>query len=447
MMNVLSIKYITGVMLLVACVGCEDFVAVDLPSSKIVSDAVFENDNTAIAAVSGLYHDMQNSMGFASGGQSSVTVTTALSAGELDFYSTSFSDLGEFQQRDVNAENGSLLTLWSSAYNTIYGANAIIEGLESSTAVTPGTRDQLLGEALFVRAFTYFYLVNLFGDVPLATTTDYRVNATLGLADIETVYAQLIDDLLRAVQLLGPEYVSADRVRPSRWTAHALLARVYLYRGEWEAAETHASEVIAQTGHYTLTPLDGVFVKSTQEAIWQLIPVRPNFNTNEGNTFIPITVPVFALSEGLMQAFDDKDSRKSSWILPYEYGGEVYSVPYKYKVANGSEITEYAVVLRLAEQFLIRAEARAQLNDPAGAIADLDAIRGRAGIGLLANSAPELTGQALLDAIERERRRELFTEWGHRWLDLKRVDRIPVEAAFYPIPAEEIRKNPNLLRK
>lgn len=450
MMNRLSIKSITGVLLIwIACWcwGCGDFIAVDLPSSKIVSNAVFENDNTAIAAVSGLYHDMQNSLGFASGGQNSVTVTAALSAGELDYYTTSFSDLGEFRQRKVSNGNASVLTLWSSAYNTIYSANAIIEGLGAATAITPEIRDQLLGEALFVRAFTYSYLVNLFGDVPLAITTDYRVNATLGLTEGETVYAQVIEDLLQATELLGPEYVSADRVRPCRWAAHALLARVYLYHGDWEVAETHVSAVIAQSDRYQLVPLDEVFLRTSKEAIWQLIPVRPNFNTNEGNTFIPITVPDFSMAQTVIDAFGERDNRKADWILDYAYNGEVYPIPYKYKVANGSDVTEYSVVLRLAEQYLIRAEARAQRGDWIGAVSDLDAVRGRAGLGLLADIAPGLQGQALLDTMEMERQRELFTEWGHRWLDLKRWGRVPAETAFYPVPEVEIRRNPNLQPK
>ncbi len=113
------------------------------------------------------------------------------------------------------------------------------------------------------------------------------------------------------------------------------------------------------------------------------------------------------------------------------------------------------MVLRLAEQYLIRAEARAETGDLTGALDDLNVIRSRAG---LANSTAS-TQEEILAAILHERQTELFTEWGHRWLDLKRTgnvdDVMPTVAAekggswettdqFYPVPLSEIDRNPNL---
>jgi len=135
-------------------------------------------------------------------------------------------------------------------------------------------------------------------------------------------------------------------------------------------------------------------------------------------------------------------------------GTQLY-VPYKYRVTGIEESVEYSVILRLAELYLIRAEARAQRDNPVGAIADLDVIRGRAGLALLQDTNPALAGQALIDSIFAERQRELFTEWGHRWLDLKRSGRAvevlgPVKPGFtaadewYPIPENEELRNPNM---
>ena len=113
------------------------------------------------------------------------------------------------------------------------------------------------------------------------------------------------------------------------------------------------------------------------------------------------------------------------------------------------------MVFRLGEQYLIRAEARAQQNNLAGAISDIDMIRSRAGLPLINDTEPGINKDNLLLAIEHERQIELFSEWGHRWLDLKRTGRAgavlgPIKADWssddelYPIPQSERDKNPFL---
>src|SRR5690606_16340716 len=106
-----------------------------------------------------------------------------------------------FNQSDItlmNYYNNALLPInssWSRMYNFIFVANSAIEGLNEATALTPAVKQQLMGEAKFVRAFCYFYLINLYGDVPLVVTTDYRVNAILPRASEMMVYEQIISDL------------------------------------------------------------------------------------------------------------------------------------------------------------------------------------------------------------------------------------------------------------
>src|SRR5690606_28078371 len=113
---------------------------------------------------------------------------------------------------------------------------------------------------------------------------------------------------------------------------------------------------------------------------------------------------------------------KANWIGNVTSQSETYYFPYKYKISSGQDPwNEYPMVLRLAEQYLIRAEARAHQNKLPEAIADLDAIRERAGLLSIANIKPGIGQAELLDAILQERRVELFAEWGHRWFDLKRT--------------------------
>ncbi len=122
------------------------------------------------------------------------------------------------------------------------------------------------------------------------------------------------------------------------------------------------------------------------------------------------------------------DKRLANWtgFRKLSSGATVY-FPYKYKVRTNTSgaLTEYSMVMRLAEQFLIRAEARIQQDKLDDGRADLDSVRIRAGLLPL---PVNLDKDALLLAVEQERKVELFVEWGHRWFDLKRTGR--ADASF-----------------
>ena len=231
-----------------------------------------------------------------------------------------------------------------------------------------------------------------------------------------------------------------------------MLARVYLYNGQWSLAEMEATKVINQSGLYSIVPdPNNVFLANSNEAILQ-------FYTNEqGYTLFALNVvptgnaePNYTLNPILKNAFEPGDIRKSKWIDSTNYLGIVYTYPYKYK-SKIADNSEFDMVLRLAEQYLIRAEARAQENDISGAAQDLNVIRTRA--GLPGTTATDKA--SLLLAIERERQVELFCEYGHRWLDLKRTNRATAVLGaekpgwkstdvLYPIPLSAISTNPKL---
>lgn len=451
---------LTGMFFLFAFSSCEDFLAVSLPKSKVASDVVFSSDITAIAAVTAIYDEMREQNNFASGSNKSITALAGLSSGELAYLSDQIGDNAEFELNNLAATNSYIAGLWTSIYKVIYQANAAIEGVSNASALTQQTRDQLEGEALFIRAFSHFYLVNLFGDIPLVSTTDYRSNAHVARAPVDVVYGQITSDLLRAQELLSDKYITTERVRPNKATAKAFLARVYLYRGNWSAAEEQASFTIDNTALYSLLQDAGsVFLKNSMEAIWQLPPGAPDgFTglTHEGYFFSPANVSGFnVLSEIVMNAFEPGDIRASTWTGSFSSTGGTIYYPAKYKQHLPGPIMEYSMVLRLGEQYLIRAEARAQQGNLQGAISDLDAIRSRASLPLIQDINPGISSSDLLLAIERERLVELFSEWGHRWLDLKRSGKVDdvmslLKAgwssadALYPLPQSEFNKNANL---
>jgi hypothetical protein len=170
------------------------------------------------------------------------------------------------------------------------------------------------------------------------------------------------------------------------------------------------------------------------------------------------------LSATLLNSFELNDQRRSKWtdsvIVSISGVATAFYYPNKYKIGQvNTAVAEYSMILRLAEQYLIRAEARAKQNNLSGAIDDLDKIRTRAGLITIASSNPGISQSALLDIILHERQVELFTEWGHRWFDLKRTGKVDAVMSvvtpqkggtwettdqLYPIPSTELQKNPNL---
>lgn len=428
--------------------SCQELIEIDSPKTELIRRTVFESDLTATAAISALYVDLSVS----SGTFSSITTLGGFSSDELIPY-TNEVEYRQLYENDILTTNTLIANLWSEGYSTIYKANAILEGLENSNKLTPAVQSELEGEAKFLRAFSHFYLLNLFGDVPLIKTTDYRINNAVSRASKLTVYDAILADLVEAINLLPDGYIDAERIRPNKWAATALLARAYLYAGDWLSAEEASTSVINNISLYNLVGLDEVFLKNSNEAIWQLLPVLPDQNTNDGKTFILTGPPTFAaLRNDFMDAFEIGDLRKDSWVGLFTDGGSTWYYPYKYKIQTGSDpLNEYSMVLRLAEQYLIRAEARAQQNNVMGAKADLNTIRQRSGL----NDTQANDQAALLTALEQERKVELFTEWGHRWLDLNRTTRTdailnPIKQGWkptdelYPIPQSEILINRNL---
>lgn len=458
--------FIAGLCLLFSCKKLTD---IDPPENQLVSTNVFKDDASAAAVLTGIYQRL-NLEGVAAG-KTSISLLTGLSSDELVNFDVSNQTFQEFYVNGLRPENQDILTVWSQLYNYIYTVNKVIEGLDQSEGVSANVKSQLKGEALFLRAFFYFYLTNLFGDVPLIISTDYESNVMAGKTAGAEIYKKISEDLLEAKEYLPEEYknpnssTTNERVRPNRFAASALLARVYLYMHEYEKSEQQATEVLNNSQLYDTVPLSQVFLMNSKEAIWQIQAVIPSLNTYDGYTFIltngpnAFDNPVF-LSDNLLREIDSAtDRRFTSWIGV----SNGYKYPFKYKVSVGDAVTEYQTVLRIAEQYLIRAEVRAELGDYEGAKADVNIIRKRAGLPDTNVSGKE----ALIKVIIAERQKELFTEWGHRWLDIKRrrgianpsqtlADEIMPAVCegkggvwnanwkLYPIPRTELINAPNL---
>jgi hypothetical protein len=447
--------------------ACNKFVEVPSPATELIGTSVYNSNSTAGAAVSGIYLTMaSNSIG---GSIQNYGISAILGLSADEFNSVSNQDVILTQSYSNSLTANSPPPEWDDLYNCIYQANSAIEGVSSSTELDSSLKQQLIGEAKFIRAFCHFYLVNIYGDVPIVTSPNYQSNKTIARSPQTEVYRQIVNDLNEARDLLSDNFSTAsgasttERVRPNRGAATALLARVYLYQKKWDSADAMSTILIGNPNYQLSVSVNDVFLTNSAEAIWQLEAPNSGFDAPDGaflegllyfggpNSYAPVT-----LSDSLMNAFEPGDLRRMNWTDSIISGPATYYYPYKYTAYyTGNPPTEYSMVLRLGEQYLIRAEARAQENNLSGALEDLDAIRTRAGLPM----SPAVSQPDVLVAIQKERRVELFTEFGHRWLDLKRtgaVDSVmnavtPLKggvwkttAQLFPIPLTEIQADNQL---
>lgn len=434
--------------------SCDSFVEVDLPKSQLTNVTVFEDYATANAALTDIYSKIRD-RGCLSGSYSGLSNQLGNYTDELTPYGNPSNPSLVFYNNSLLPSNSNVAEYWNSSYNQIYSANAIIEGTGTSTSMSIENKKQLQGEALFIRALSHFYLVNLFGDIPYIKETDYRKNSIIKRMPIQEVYENIIQDLKNSGSLLSEVYSENDRTRPNKFIVKALLARTYLYNKMYAEAANEASALLNQTDLFDLEQdINKVFLIPSKETIWQLQPSAAGQNTLEAGLFIFESgpPPFIALSTSLVNSFSSNDLRRSNWIREVTDGSTIWYHTYKYKEENFTAISkEYSVVFRLVEQFFIRAEARTYQGDLIGAKEDLNKIRNRSGL----SNTTAVTQQEILDAILQERKWELFTEHGQRFFDLKRHNKLDTTFSAikpgwnstdnqFPIPQNELSTNPNL---
>tara|TARA_B100000378_G_scaffold277902_1_gene279398 strand:+ start:6190 stop:7596 length:1407 start_codon:yes stop_codon:yes gene_type:complete len=442
--------------------SCEDFVEVETPDYFLTTQNVYNNDESADRALRGMLNQLFN-ISFANGSYQSVSFLGGLSADNYDLYSNS-QELISFYYNNIPVNNNNNLSLWSGAYNAIYQSNALLEGVRDNSDLSTALVNKIEGVSRFVRAFTYFHLLNLYDEVPLILTTDYQSNALASETDRQEIYNQIILDLETASELLSDSYADNDRTVPNTYACYALLARVHLFLENYQAAEDYSSFVIQASDQYTLlSDFDMVFLADSEEAIWQISPIGwgTSFtHTRDGNALIktPTVSTPLALSRNFLESYDPTDLRLENWVDYIIQNEDTLFYPYKYKIQyeNSGEITEYSMVMRFAEQYLIRAEARTMLSKFAQAIEDINTIRERSGISPISNTEDSHNQDLILQLVINERRKELFSEWGHRWFDLVRFEMLEElseknnsefstpRSWLFPIPDSERERNPNL---
>lgn len=416
--------------------SCKDFLDVE-PRDSVSDDATIVDEASAQTAVRGVYRELGDDAYYGS-----LFQTIGYLSGDNIQWTGSQSVIQQFISHNVKADNTNVATVWAGIYSTINRANQVIDKVPGVTdaTFTQDEKNALIGEAYFIRALAYFDLARTWGGVQLVLKATTNINDTKGLkrSSLEQTYAQVLSDLQTAEPLL-PE--TTNRYRATKKTVWALMARFYLYRENWEQAEAYSSKLIEDAKYSLIKPYSAFFannVVATNESIFEISYSANNVNAHRGYWQPPANggTRQWAPNDAFIALINDPaigGNRKAAVAITNQglwYGNFYYRSP----------ATDPAYVLRIAEQYLIRAEARAQLGELEGALADLDAVRDRAGL-----TASTATSQGdILLAIENERRLEFAFE-PHRWYDLVRTNRAATvlgvtDARRYvmPIPAVEL---------
>lgn len=452
-------------LLLITFAACD--VLDQYPQTSVSETVAIIDLASAEAALNGLYDQLQSNNYYGVNFQvlSDVSSDITQSYGTWDFYR-------EADIYRINKGNDESRRLYTQIYSAINHANNLIADVPGLSDVSEANKNRILGESYFVRALAYFDLTRTFGGIigksgtlgmPLVLTPSREINESSfpSRSTLAESWAQVLSDLTEAKSRLSnngfdkPGHVTEAAVE-------ALLSRYYLYMEDYTNTETYATNVIGNYG-FILTPnYADIFNKhNTSGSIFEI-----QYTTTDGNSIRYWHYPsndggrqdiVFHTEYAEMILARPDDERGEMIAFDPPPAGVYY--PTKYNRTGGDNNIQ---VLRLAEMYLNRAEARVKKSpaDLSGAISDLNVIRNRAGLAdTLDTGSP--TAENILLAIEKERGIEFFLE-NHRWFDLIRTGRaltvlgsVPRTVGsiavlddpnrfVFPIPERDMDSNPNL---
>lgn len=428
------------------------------PVNLLVDELVLNEPNDVQPVRLGMYNALR--------GTASPTIIAGDFTADYILFNGTFTDYRELGNKQITAANGAVDELWERLYRTIYVTNFVLEKLPNVAGVPEATRKQVLAEARFLHGWANFIGTYTYGDIPQVTTTSQAANRNIGRTARATILASVLEDYQAALADLpsvaaGSTNVTTNATFLNKVTCQAALARYYLYLKNWAQAEQLATQVIG-SGAYALEAnyADIVLKDFTRESILEVgysLSDDPGTSAFGLNNLLVGRREVIPSNQLIVQLTSTESGtrRETIGFNAQNLGGSDNGWTVR-KYGTASEDNNNIVLMRLAEMYLIRAEARAQqgkLTGASGAVADLNVLRTRAKAPAIA-----LTAQAdVLLAVERERVYELAFE-GHRWYDLVRTGRAQaVMSAFspnwnsryelWPIPQAEIQQNPALAGK
>lgn len=423
--------------LMASLASCSKFLEVQPKESISDAQTVFDK-TSAEEAVRGAYSALADGGYYGTSFQS-----IGYLAGSDIQWTGSQSQVQEFINHNISPDNSTVSSAWTAIYRTINRANQVIGKLPevNDPSLTEAYKNALMGEAHFIRALAYFDLARSWGGVPLVLKPTLTASDNVGIprASVEATYAQVLQDLDKAESLLP---ATVNRFRAARPTAWALKARYYLYRKDWANAAAYAGKLVSDAASYQLiTPYSAFFAgnaKGTAESVLEIYYNGSTEANGHAGQWLPQTsggTRQWAPNDALVALLNNPAvGGNRSTLIARDNQNRWYGNLYRSVNASSSYI------IRTAELYLIRAEARAQQGDLTGALADLNAVRTRAGLtGFTAVNKDDI-----LQAIEDERRVEFALE-PHRWFDLVRTGRAGAvlkitdpAKLLLPLPSQQI---------
>lgn len=435
--------YIIIVLLQVFFIACEDSLDTT-PFQSLDEDEVFTTLLGFENAITGVYDGLQDADVYGANVVQNAELKTQYITWGGSF--TSYSEVASKSMTTVNAES---TRLWIDGYDVISRANKVLDALEVGLddPAFDLEKERIKGEALFSRAIVYYELIRSFG-LPYSTSSSsdagvpINIDGTENVSDaqkltsrstVSQVYDQIIADLLEA-ELLLPESGIEDRA--NIYTTKAFLARVYLSMKDYTQASSYANQIItSEVFALDVNPGSSFGSSSTPETIFAIIHTSTDNLSNENDGlndyFSPTERGDITIPQATLDLFSSGDLRLSS--LFFESGGNTWSGKWLTDDAN-------VPILRLAEMYLIRAEALFELGGNDTEVANmLNVVRNRASLADVS-----VTGTDLRDSIRMEFLREFVTE-GHAVYDLQRWQ-LPVGYSIATEVGETVAWNdPNLV--
>ena len=453
-------RYLMGIVMMLAMIGftsCDDFLDIT-PTGKVIAKTGKEYR----ALLTYEYKNFPEDRGLATLRSDEMTLSKASTSTE-DY--DSYFDIWAWN--DLNQQSTTASFGWRRYYHAIYIANYIIENQNKITEATQDEISQLVGEAYMMRAYCHFLLVNLYADAythcnPATTrgiplSLEANVNNVLTCSSVEQVYQQVIADIKEAkTRLKVAAWDEGYTYRFNQISADALLARVYLYKGDWQDALAEAKMVMEKHGDLEdLT--DSKVLPNYYKSVESIVALEQVMTSG----YVKIGVP----SKALVDSYRTGDKRKALYFKAQT--ASVYSlIKYGDKGNDG-----YRCSFRSAEAYLIAAEAAAQNAADHAAADDANLVEARTYLKALmakryaaakynqyAAELDTMQKADLLKAIYNERTCELAFE-GHRWFDLRRTTRQQLSKTYgensyvletndsrYTLrfPIEAVEANPNI---
>jgi hypothetical protein len=457
-------KYIKYTIIII-CLGlfaCEK--VIDLyPQSNLNTGTYYSNLTELKAGLTGCYNGLQSPMTY----EWELTELRSDNAkqGSPGSQSSPNRDLSDLDMYIPGTIHGDMYSYWLATYNNIRNANIILERLGVVYNPTAGTitlnkinipisdadRQQLAGEALFIRGYHYFNLVRLFGGVFLIHTPVSAAEAkTINRSSVTDIYKLIEVDLKSSSSYLSPlklsQIVTSDLGRATSWASKALLSKVYLTLNRKSEATILLQDVVANSGYSLLKNYADVFSITNEMNSEILFTVRYKagglgLGSRFGNDFGPLSsgssvingsglglnAPTFELDS----AFNAKDLRKAVAISSFGTGTATRKYVKKYltQVVLANDGESDWPILRYADVLLMLAEAQ---GNSSASIDLINQVRTRAG---LTAYAPPLTTAQFELALSNERRFEFVFE-NQRFFDLVRFN-----TTLLTVKADQVLKN------